>query len=1019
MRRKFFWVCVVSIIGAVAIAHAALPPRNPAKSPGLAGVTNLDLISMYDANNLNMIVTNIGSFGYDDGGYYGKNDGLYYPARDPNKSDNTSVIYAGGIWIGAMVASEIRVAVAEYSQDFVPGTMVGGAPAPDNERFHVYKIVRGDTTSDDYVNWPVADGAPVGPNGKPLLIGDQTLWCVYNDADPASHNSGATKPLGLEVQQTVFGFARTGALGNCVFVKFRMINKGSNTLNDAYVSCWSDPDLGGAADDLVGCDVDLSLGYCYNSTNADNSYKSTPPAVGYDFFQGPIVPAEDDTAYISGRPVPNFRNLPMTSFNKYINGTDPDSPEEIYNYMKGLQPDGSDLLDPVTGQVTKFFVSGDPVTGTGWLDDTPADRRYMQSSGPFIMAPGDTQEVVIGIIVGQGADRLTSITALKFYDDFAQTAFDMNFDLPSPPAPPILEAQALNGQVILNWGTQSEDQPGDFPFQGYNVWQSRDGSNWKRIATYDVVDGTAIVFDNVFDPESGVVINKPVQFGDDGGIKRYYVAEDDKILGGPLRNMTDYFYAVTAYSHDATQTPKTLENPQSATKVSLTPQRPVANTEYSTSTIDTLPDSHSAGASDGSVTAFVINPAKVTGHTYRVEFQDDGTGAFVWSVKDVDANSTVVSDQTNQTGDNDYPIFDGIQVKVLGPPAGVKDWEIPNGSRRFTWSGAVGLGFEGFEGAIGWASPASVFGDGTPGVPAGQIKNVLLKLAVVDVDGNYDPSDPNVSYGYRYGRGFANPPAKPEFGPFIKNPVGGYSYQDFTKSVPLSAWDMESDPPRRLAVGHLENNVAGGLVDGKWWPPASGTADNVSGDGPREWLWIFGTDYSETPNPAFQGEATGDPLPIMYFSTVARRGNAAFSAGDEFLILANHINTDADVFTVTTPASIIASDSLASTRLDRVKVVPNPYYNSSGFDIGQNDHRVRFQNLPDTCTIRIFNLGGELVATIDKATAARSYAEWDLLTMDHLPVASGVYLYLVEAPGAGRFFGKMAIFVEKEQLNTF
>jgi hypothetical protein len=39
--------------------------------------------------------------------------------------------------------------------------------------------------------------------------------------------------------------------------------------------------------------------------------------------------------------------------------------------------------------------------------------------------------------------------------------------------------------------------------------------------------------------------------------------------------------------------------------------------------------------------------------------------------------------------------------------------------------------------------------------------------------------------------------------------------------------------------------------------------------------------------------------------------------------------------------------------------------------------------------------------------------------MDHLPVASGIYLYQVEAPGIGEFFGKMAIFVEKEQLNTF
>jgi hypothetical protein len=32
--------------------------------------------------------------------------------------------------------------------------------------------------------------------------------------------------------------------------------------------------------------------------------------------------------------------LPMTSFNKYINGTDPASPTEVYNYMNGLTGTG-------------------------------------------------------------------------------------------------------------------------------------------------------------------------------------------------------------------------------------------------------------------------------------------------------------------------------------------------------------------------------------------------------------------------------------------------------------------------------------------------------------------------------------------------------------------------------------------------------------------------------------------------------------------------------------------------------
>lgn len=1033
MKRIFCIVIGLTVmLIAAPVGEAAPWPATPTKIMRPVDPAALDLIAMFDANNLNMVVTNIGSFGYDDGGFYGKNDGLYYPARDPNKSDNTSVIYAGGIWVGALVNDAVRVAVAEYSQDFTPGPMIGSAPSPDNERFRVYKIRRGDTSSDDYVNWPVQDGAPVDEEGNPLLIGDQTMWCVYNDANAANHNSGATLPLGIEVQQTIFGFSRTGALGNCIFAKFLIINKGTNMLEDTYISCWADPDLGGAADDLVGCDVDLSLGYCYNSTNADNAYKSNPPAVGYDFFQGPIVPSEGDTAYVSGRPVPDYMNLGMTSFNKYINGTDPDSPEEIYNYMKGLLPDGSPLVNEVTGQVTTYFVDGDPVTGTGWLDNTPADRRYMQSSGPFTMSPGDTQEVVIGIIVGQGTDRLTSITALKFNDQFAQTAFDLNFDLPQPPSPPVVQAEVQNGEVILSWGTESEVNPGDFPFQGYNVWQSATGSTWRRIATYDVIDGAAVIFDDQFDLESGVVVNKPVQFGTDSGIKRHFSTKDDKILGGPLRNMSDYFYAVTAYSYDPLATPKTLENPQQETRVNLIPQRPIPENEFLSANSDTLDNERISGISDGRVVAFTVHPMDVTGHTYEVTFEEDGEGGFIWFVRDMDTDSFVVVDNANQTGDNDYPIFDGIQIKVFGAPNGLKEggpitgesedqwgYDIPNGTRRFTWAGgADGLHFEAFLGAIGWASPASVFGSGIPGVPPGSVKKVLLKLADVTTDGTYSTSDPNVSYAYRYGRGFAGDPAKPEFEPYMINRVGGYSFQDFTKSVPLSAWDVTSDPPRRLELGHLENNAAGGLVDGKYWPPANDAGNNVDGGGPREWLWIFATDYSETPNPDHMVEAIGNPLPIMYFLTVARRGNAPFATGDEFLLIPNFVNTPGDTFRVMTPAPIVGDLDLAADRLDRINVVPNPYYNNGPYDIGQNDHIIRFQNLPAKCTIRIFNLMGELIQTIDKDSDA-SFTDWNTLTENNLPVAPGVYLYMVEAPGIGTHFGKLAIFLEKEQINTF
>ena len=203
------------------------------------------------------------------------------------------------------------------------------------------------------------------------------------------------------------------------------------------------------------------------------------------------------------------------------------------------------------------------------------------------------------------------------------------------------------------------------------------------------------------------------------------------------------------------------------------------------------------------------------------------------------------------------------------------------------------------------------------------MRHVLIKLAETDLQGAYDPDDPNASYAHRYLRLAENPPARPEFEPFIMNPTGTYTYQAFEKSVPLSAWDIDADPPRRLALGFLENNVEGGTVDGKYWPPSSDAASNSASDGPREWLWIFDTDYAENPEPTFQGSIVYDPLPVMYFLTVARDGDVPFSAEDEFLILpATGPLTDADVFEFTAPQPA-TSISQALAPLDQYSSIAN------------------------------------------------------------------------------------------------
>ncbi|MDZ7315057.1 MAG: T9SS type A sorting domain-containing protein [candidate division KSB1 bacterium] len=940
------------------------------------------------------------------------NSGMEWP-----KGSKKTIDFASGIWFAGKDADGvIRTAAAEYSSEFVPGPW-GSDP---NDKANRIYIINSDGTG-DWDSWPVAQGAPVTADGKPKLFGDQTIFWVMNDGNAAQHaNVFSTQPMGLEVKCTVFGFNKADPLGNIMFMKFEVENKGGLTLDSCYVALWDDPDLGDASDDLVGCDTTLSLGFCYNGKPVDATYGTTPPAIGMDFFQGPKV----GDAY-----------MPMTSFVYYWNGApdpfgDPEDANQMYFFMKGLTGDGSPYLDH-TGNPTKFVFAGDPVTKSGHLDSNPADRRFLMSSGPFTLKPGDKQVIVGSKIIAPGTDNLAAVNALRFFDSYAQNAFDNDFDLPQPPAPVVAAAQE-DGKIILSWqdeaGTyqkiESYEKSG-YKFEGYNIYQGESVSGpWKLIATFDVVSDFGIIFDNTYDAATGMVLNKPVAFGSNSGITRHIVLDKDKLTGEALYNYKKYYYSVTSYAVNGEVSPKVAESGHKP--IMVMPYKAPLGIEAKVKADDLIRSVHSKGVSDGNVIGKVVDALKLTGHTYQVTFKETEEG-YVWSLKDKNTGKMLVEDNPNQTGDEDYPIIDGMKVYVTGPPPGMKDWQIPEGStRRFTWAGADGFHFEGFNGAIGWAQPSTFFGSGY-NYPASKLKNVMLVLAKVDKNGNFDPNDPNVSYGYRYMRRAAAPPAKPEFAPFILNPSGGYAYQEFAKNVPLAAFDIENpDKPRRLAVMFMENNVEGGLVDGKWFPGPHTNYDNTASTGPREWLFILDVDYSETPNPDYFGDLTQLELPIMWWLAVNRRGEAEFSPGgtgqDKFVILANHINSENDVFELTPPAPVRGPE-VAKLQLDRINAVPNPYWAWSPNETQPTQRIIRFTNMPaNGATIRIFDLAGNLVRVITDADRQKqgslgtAYAEWDVRNAADVPVASGMYIVHIEIKDVGEKILKLAVINRDERL---
>jgi hypothetical protein len=90
--------------------------------------------------------------------------------------------------------------------------------------------------------------------------------------------------------------------------------------------------------------------------------------------------------------------------------------------------------------------------------------------------------------------------------------------------------------------------------------------------------------------------------------------------------------------------------------------------------------------------------------------------------------------------------------------------------------------------------------------------------------------------------------------------------------------------------------------------------------------------------------------------------------------------------------------------------VANSWEPRNQYNTGRGPRELHFTHLPQKCTIRIFNVRGQLVQTIEHESTQWDGTEiWDMLTKDRLEVAFGVYVYHVEAPGLGNKIGKFAI----------
>jgi len=464
------------------------------------------------------------------------------------------------------------------------------------------------------------------------LYGDLNFWWVMNDKGNIHTETGAD-PIGMEIRSQAFSFASNDEVNNMTFYNYELINRGTQTLYNTYFGFFTDGALGDPYDDYVGCDVNRGLAYYYNGDNLDldnsgyKGYGSSPPAVGVDFFEGPYQDNDgiDNAFGINenealngigfGDGIPDNERFGMRRFLYYSNTTnganpnqtDPTNASDYYNYLKGFWKDGSKFIYGGSGHISDeeadpntpcdFMFPGDtdPLGwGTGgypqepWTEqssnNTPNDRRFVQSAGPFILKPGSVNNITVGIVYARsnGGDPFASVEVLRRADDKAQALFENCFKILEGPHAPDLIIQELENELILTLDNNSssnnyqesyaeydpfivsEDSSADkyYRFQGYQIFQLvndqvslselDDPTKARLVAQCDKADGVDRLINFDFDDALGASLPTEMVDGADQGIKHSFKLTEDKFAQGSptLVNHKTYHFMAISYAYN-------------------------------------------------------------------------------------------------------------------------------------------------------------------------------------------------------------------------------------------------------------------------------------------------------------------------------------------------------------------------------------------------------------------------------------------------------------------------------------
>ena len=635
----------------------------------------------------------------------------------------------------------------------------------------------------------------------------------------------------------------------------------------------------------------------------------------------------------------------------------------------------------------------------------PGDYDLFVTSGFFPLKAGQTERIAMSVTLGNDvADALRNKAV-------AQTPYDFDYQFAKAPDPPNVTVVSGDGSVTLYWDTRAEQSKDKYmseitngvdlyDFEGYKIYRATD---FEFNDAYTITDGEGnLTFLEPYmqdgekaqwDLENGKTGWHPIDLngikfylGDDTGLQHSYV--DDNVVNGQR-----YYYAVVSYDYGGdlsndiipSDSPMRLrvnsltgEIELGPNVVEVTPSPPSAGYNDAEFLSDTI--NHISGTSSGRIYYEIINPMNIkSDHTYQITFTDtilpnqQGPAGydtvttksyFLVDVTDTEYPDTLVNDE-HEIQASDGQVIDGFRLAFNNIDELRFNEENSHWSRDSIWT------FNFFRYAtfnvVGTQLPYDYRIIFTEELPDSSIDLCMRYL-------------PNTTICYP---GFMHYGKPINFKVERRESITGVDSIDWVK-IPLGFIDV----------------IPMGEPDGYF-----------NADGQRESDWIVFMDYEDD---------GGNPWPswAFYLNLHANDSLLVYNEpqpGDTAFIIVEKPFLSEDIYQFTTVSPYIDTQQ-AKDDLEKIKVVPNPYYATTAFEgqntftSGRGPREIQFRNLPQKCIIRIFTISGELVKTIHHSESINfGTGKWDLLTKDNLTAAYGIYVYHIEAAGVGEKIGKLAI----------